>query len=149
MTWTRPRRDGFSLIELLLVLVLLGVLLLVALPAYQQQLLQGRRILAVAALQQLHLRQTQYFVHHRRYAPSLSELGFAADELAVDTGGELVAGAGPSRLYRIRLADASEQAYQLLATPLGAQARDRECRLLGLDQSGRREAMPGSVQRCW
>jgi len=149
ISWTSPRAAGFSLVELMLVVLLLGILLLVAVPSWQAQLLKGRRLLAVSALQELHMRQAQYFLHVRRYAPSLEALGYPQDSLAVRDDGEVVPVPGEGRLYRLSLTPQGAAAYLLTAEAVGAQVRDTACRRLTLNATGRRGAAPGAVAECW
>ncbi|MFV0278510.1 MAG: type IV pilin protein, partial [Parahaliea sp.] len=52
---------GFSLIELLIALAMVGILLGVAMPAYERQVLRVQRGIAALTLETLRTRQEQYF----------------------------------------------------------------------------------------
>jgi type IV pilus assembly protein PilE len=68
MTMTLPRRySGFSAIELMVALCLVGLLLLAAFPNYREVLLKARRAEARAALYTVMLQQERYFTEHNRY----------------------------------------------------------------------------------
>ncbi|GAB3322562.1 type IV pilin protein [Haliea atlantica] len=135
------RARGFSLLELLLVLVLLGWLATLALPGFQEQILRARRVVATTALWELMLRQEQYFTRHRRYAMDLSSLGVGhGDHFYLDAHGRRQEEPG---IYRISVVQGEAQTLRLLATAVGRQARDHRCARLWLDSTGAH----GSVTR--
>ncbi|PUE46189.1 prepilin-type cleavage/methylation domain-containing protein [Limnohabitans sp. 2KL-1] len=105
---------GWTLSELLISLALMAVLTAIALPAYNTQQSQARRIDAQSALQQLQLDQVRWRGTHESYASDLNSLGWASEN-------------SPAGHYRIAIADASADGFTLTATPLGAQARDTIC----------------------
>ena len=71
------RLSGFTLIEIMIVVVIVGVLAAIAVPQYQGYVLKGRRAAAQAFLLQVAQRQQQYFLDNRSYAPSLTDLNLA------------------------------------------------------------------------
>jgi len=87
MHQARYTLGGFTLIELIIAMVITSVLLMISLPAYQQQLVRARRALARAELQEVAMRQEQYFLDHRRYASSLRDLGYPDDPMVLDEQG--------------------------------------------------------------
>jgi type IV pilus assembly protein PilE len=74
----RNRTRGFTLLEVMIVVVIVGVLAAIALPAYQSQVRRGNRSAAQQYLQDLANRQEQYRLDARAYATSASALGYAA-----------------------------------------------------------------------
>jgi prepilin-type N-terminal cleavage/methylation domain-containing protein len=71
---SRTRARGFSLIELLIALVVLGVLLSMGIPQFQQSLEQSRANVAAANLQAIWSAQRLYWLEYRSYATDLSTL---------------------------------------------------------------------------
>lgn len=138
------RRQGFSLIEVLLVLALLTWLATLALPAFQQQIYRAQRVVATAELWELMLRQEQFFTRNRRYTAELSELGFpAGDHYFLGREGEVQEQPG---IYRIAVELPTKGPLRLVATAVGRQAGDTDCGRLWLDSSGERgsSAVPGA-----
>lgn len=140
---------GFTLIELLVVVIIAAFLLMLALPSYQRYLLDTRRALASAALLEVMIRQEQYFLDHKRYAESLTELDFPGHPYAIDREGTVIADAADDRTYLINL-ETVESAYTLSATPQLDQAVDRSCGTLSLDSTGVKRASGDRPARdCW
>ncbi len=107
-------QTGWTLSELLVGLAVMAALVALALPSYQAQQRQARRSDAHGALQQLKLDQARWRSTQNSHAEDLASLGWTSD---VSPGGH----------YRITIEDASSEGYSLIATPIGAQARDSAC----------------------
>lgn len=140
---------GFTLVEVMIVLVVIAVLLMVALPGYQQQLLKTRRSVALSTLETLRTRQEQFFVNNRRYATDLTALGYASSPFAIDEGGEAVDTTSAGRIYTVSITGASTSAFTLRAAAQLGQAGDSNCLTLTLAHTGERGASPGSARDCW
>ncbi|MGY6519792.1 MAG: type IV pilin protein [Lysobacteraceae bacterium] len=134
---TRPRRrvNGFTLIEVMIVVAIVAVLAGIAYSSYTNQLIQGRRATAGSCL----IEMSQ--ILERRYTSSFS-----------------YAGAQPQPACRNDLANfynfdvtLGQRTFALAAVPFGTQARDNSrCGTLGINQAGARTVSgPDPVERCW
>ncbi len=146
---TDRRKKGFTLIELVVVVCIVAILLVLTLPSYQRQLRNMRRSLGAAELLQVMMRQEQYFVDHKRYADTLTDLDFPGSPYAIDAQGNAVSALADDRIYLIELT-LNQEAYTLRAIPQLGQAADRLCGTLSLDSMGIKRATGGSATReCW
>jgi type IV pilus assembly protein PilE len=68
---------GFTLIELMVVIMIVGVLSAIAYPAYSDYLIKGSRAAAQSHLQELALAQQQYLADNRVYADTIAKLNVA------------------------------------------------------------------------
>lgn len=73
----RRVQKGLTLMELIVALAIIGVLIAVAFPSYQNKLSIDRAALAKAYLLQVSNQQQIYLYHHGTYAHNLSLLGTA------------------------------------------------------------------------
>ena len=143
------RPEGFSLIEMMAVLVIASVLYFVALPGYQHLLIKSGRAAARGTLLDVLARQEQHFVNNKRYATDLHDLGLPlpfyidAQAQAVETG---------RATYRIDL-DIRDGSYVgAVAVPLNRQSLDRECMTFSLSHTGVRAVSGRALRepaRCW
>ena len=146
---SRRRDKGFTLIELVVVLFITALLITYALPAYQEQLRETRRSLGRAELLKVMARQEQYFMDHKRYARSLTDLGFPEDPYAIDSQSAVVPSVAKGRIYLINL-HPNNYSYTLTAVPQLSQSADRVCGNLSLASNGLKQSTgEGSAQECW
>lgn len=69
-------QKGFSLIELMIAVLVIGILASIAIPSYREYVIRGHRRAAQAAMLEIATRQQQYFVANRAYAGTVEELGY-------------------------------------------------------------------------
>jgi type IV pilus assembly protein PilA len=82
----KTRRRGFSLIELLIVIAIILVIVTIAVPQYNKQMMSAHETAAIQAIQTIHAVETQYYSQFGRYAVSLAELGPPASGAAGRAG---------------------------------------------------------------
>ena len=138
---------GFTLIEMLVALVIMGILLFVALPGYRYAVLKSTRASARVALLDLVSRQEQYFVNHKRYATTFARLGLP-ESLYIDSQGDIAN--RPSASYQLQLLLEGENYLGVQAIPLNGQAADSACLAFSLSRVGVR-SVTGSqpAADCW
>lgn len=98
---------AFSLPELLVVLVIIGILVLIALPNLMPLISRAKATEAQQQLVYLHTLQQSNFYTRSRYSASLDELGFEQPPLTTDGG---------HANYRIEIVEASEHGFRATAT---------------------------------
>ncbi len=128
------RQLGFTLIELVVVMVVLGILAAIAIPNYSEYVMRGYRSSAQAYISDIASRQTQFFIDRRLYADNVAALNVTApNDIANRYTIAIATTAGPPA------------AFTVTATPSGTQANDR-CGALTIDQAGNKTA---AGTRCW
>ncbi|MCP5204683.1 MAG: prepilin-type N-terminal cleavage/methylation domain-containing protein [Pseudomonadales bacterium] len=140
---------GFTLLEVITVLVIAAILYFVALPGYQSVVVKSGRAAARGVLMDVMTRQEQYFINSKRYATSLAELQLP-EPYYIDRQAQAAAEAQAS--YRVAL-DVREGVYiGVLTVPVNRQTADEACMTFSLDRTGRR-AVSGSLSaqpaQCW
>lgn len=138
---------GFTLVELLIVLVVVGILAAVTLPSYQDSVRKARRADGRSALLDMAARQEKFFAQNSAYTTSVSPAG---------TGLGLGKTTSVDDHYNLTAAEctggAISRCYLLTATTTGAQADDTNCATLTLDSVGRKLAKTSAnaaSTTCW
>jgi type IV pilus assembly protein PilE len=111
--YAHHRTRGFTMLDLLISLLIVGVLATIATPSFTAPMHQARRADALVAVMDLQQAQERWWARHGRYA-TLAELG-SADQ-------------SPQGHYRLELRDIGPQGYVVAAHAQGRQASDRDCR---------------------
>lgn len=68
---------GFTILELLVVVVIIAILTTISIPLYQGYQVTGNRTDAMALLSEMMLAQERYFTENITYTEDLTELGYA------------------------------------------------------------------------
>lgn len=159
----RSLASGFTLIEVLIAAAIVAILAAIALPSYQKQVLKTKRTAAKTALAEIAIQQEQFRGNRKRYAKTLTELGYAANTLYLDSDQNLSASSGGETIYSITLGgysaggsancsssgSATNSSYTLKAAPQGGQAKDSNCLTLCLAHTGERGSSAGDPKDCW
>lgn len=147
-------QSGFSLIELMIAVAIMGIIIAVALPSYQDYVVRSNRGVGVSKLMEMASRQEQYFLNNQLYADTLTKLGYP-DPYYVDSDGDM--GTVGSAIYQLSIKlpiTASTNTFDIEAAPLNFQTRDddatdpKDCRTLSLDEQGVK-GQSGLGTRCW
>jgi type IV pilus assembly protein PilE len=154
-TITMKRRTcGFSLIELMIVVVIATILGAIAIPSYNSHIRKSRRTEAKTALADLAAREERYFATQNVYASDPVSLQYVA------------AGAWPVSIgnyysistVTINATPATSTApptYTLKITPTAGstQLQDTSCQAFIMDQTGKQTSQDGggndSTTTCW
>lgn len=100
---------AFSLPELLVVLVIIGILVLVALPNLMPLISRAKTVEAQQQLAYLHSLEKSYFYTYSKYSASLDEIGFEQSVLVSDGG---------QANYVIEIVEATEHGFRATATSI-------------------------------
>lgn len=138
------KQAGFTLVELAIVVVIVGILATIAYPSYQSQLMKSRRADAKNALLSAANRQEQYILDHGTYVTDMKKLGYAASPAISEDGYYSIAAAAGA-------CGAIGRCYKLTATPVAGkpQAADSRCTSFVLESNGSRTATGTLGNECW
>ncbi|MGI2257741.1 type IV pilin protein [Shewanella sp. GXUN23E] len=129
----RRKGKGFTLIEVMIVVVIVGILASIAYPSYTKYVAKGARSDAIAEMMRIANLQEQHYLDFRRYTADMKELGYGADPMETERG-----------LYQID-ATVNGASFEVKAIALGTQAaRDAECTPLTLSSTGAK-----TKPECW
>lgn len=129
---------GFTLVELMIAIAIIGILASVAYPSYQDSVRQGRRIDAKNTLLGLQLEVEKRRAGNTTYATDVTTLP------AIAQGGGYVSLDG---FYTITYDAADQTTWQITATPIGDQANDA-CGAFVIDENGPDTVDPAD-RACW
>ena len=135
--------NGFSLIELMVVIAIIGILAGIAYPSYTDSVRKSRRAEAKEALLAAAGRQERYYLQQNKYVITSADIASVANT-TTENG-----------YYAISVAScsgASETCFKMTATAAGAQVSDTDCKTFTIDNVGNKGATNSSdvaVTNCW
>lgn len=120
---SHTRHGGFTLIELMITVVVIGILAAIAYPSYTEYVKRGHRSAAQTYMLDLAQREQQYFLDTRSYTNSVTDL--------------VATPASVSNHYTvtITLNDGLPPGYTITAVPTGSQISDGN---LTIDNTGQK-----------
>ena len=99
--------NGFSMTELMVVLVIIGVLVLLALPRLRPVVTKAKTTEAKLMLKQVYTLEQSYKFEQDRYSQGLADIGFEQEKLVTEGG---------QARYKIEITSADEKGFAALAT---------------------------------
>lgn len=139
----RNRSRGFTLMEIMIVVLIIGILAAIALTSYQRQVVESRRKAGTACLLEAAQFMERFYTTNLRYDEDTGGTAVALPVLSCF--GDLAA----HYTFDIGLVD--RRRYRVDATPQGSQAtRDTACATLSLTQAGMRTVSgTAPAAACW
>ena len=127
---------GFTLVELMIVIAIIGILAAVGYPAYTSAVKKANRADGIDSLLSLASRMEEYYMNNDTYAGA-----------TINAAGTGTVGSNKTSddLYTLSITSATAFAYTLTATPKTA---DPECGSLILNSLGQKSDSKGSGA-CW
>jgi len=132
---------GFTLIELMVVIAIIGVLAAIAYPSYQEHVRSAKRADAQTALMELAQFMERYYTSNGRYVDAA---GDGPDLPFTEAPRD-----GASKSYDLSLAGATASSYTLQAVPKASMTND-ECGTLTLANTGAKgQDAEATASKCW
>jgi type IV pilus assembly protein PilE len=130
----RLHSRGFTLIELMITVAVIGILAAIAYPSYQGQIRKSQRADAQSTLMSMAGKQQQFLLDTRSYADTLAGLNFSVPTSVTKNYNVTIAATNSAT---------APATFTITATPTGGQAADT-CAVLTLDQAGTK-----TPNTCW
>lgn len=132
------RANGFTLIELMITIAVVGILAAIALPSYNNYVLESGRADAKAALYGVSQTLERCFTRYGAYDNAACPLAQGDTEMSENDK------------YQITVTTTTPNTFALTAAPQGPQTKDTECGNFTLSHTGAKGVSgSGDVEECW
>jgi len=145
---------GFTLVELMVVVLVITILAVIAVPSYLSQTLKSRRSEAKSILMDLAARQERYMATNGTYSSLATDMGYTG------TWPQYVG----NNYYSVSISNvsaatpatsttaATPATFKFTATAVGGQQKDTLCKTFSVDQTGAQTSTNSSDSAstgCW
>ena len=138
----KKRNRGFTLIELMIVVVVIGILASIAYPSYTEYVLRGKRAECKSAILQTANLLERYFTVNNTYSDDFADIGGKAF-----SGDNSASSACTLAIEPETASDTMADGFKITGTPA---ATDSKCGNLTLNQKGiKGKSGSDSVDYCW
>jgi len=145
------RLHGFTLIELMIVVAIIGILASIAYPSYQDSIRKSRRADAKGALLGFANAMERFYTETNTYCGAGTDdaSGDCEDALGLSTIYSATSPVdGGTAFYNLTISVATATTFTLSAAPTSAQSAD-SCGTLTLQHTGAKGVSSSTVADCW
>lgn len=134
------KKNGFTLIELMVTVAIVGVLASIAIPTYNSYSIKSHRVEGKSLIMEVMQKQEKYFTENNTYTTNLTLLGYSSSTVIGEQGYySLTASAAPDGIINNVI---------LTAQPIDSQASDSECGSFIMNSNGQKSTSTSSPT-CW
>lgn len=135
---SRDTQRGFTLIEVMIVVAIVGILVSIALPSYQNHVLKTRRITAAACLVEFAQQMERQYSTGMTYSVTLPTVGCTSDLTGFYT-------------FAYATAEPTASTFKIEAIPAGPQTSDEKCETLSISHLGVKteSGTASTATECW
>lgn len=135
----RGKARGFTLIELMVAIAIIGILATLTVQSYSNSTRKSRRASAKTALLDLASREERFFSTRNTYTADGTQLGYASMPASIPSATQY--------FYTLSILSGDNNGFTLQATPNGDQVNDT-CGTFTLKSTGEQTAS-GTDTNCW
>ncbi len=139
----RELHKGFTLLELMIVVVILSILAAIAYPSYRDQVLQARRVDGKSAVLEVAMAEERHYTKNKTYSGTLNDLSINS---------ALKGGKSTEGYYTLSLTVSDDRStFTITAAAAGTQADDTACKAMSINHKGEKKSSNGAAatSQCW